>query len=79
MSSGLPVILPDSGGIQYIINDKIEGRIYKSLNFQDMAEKMAFLTKNSARYANYSQEAQIGVEKYGVTAYVNTLYQMYAE
>jgi glycosyltransferase involved in cell wall biosynthesis len=77
MASGLPVILPNSGGIQYIISDKKEGRIYKSLDDADLSEKMLAITKLDAEYSNYSKAAMKRVEAYAVTSYVKSLYKLY--
>ena len=75
MACGLPVILPDSGGIQRIITDKKEGFIYQSLNEQALAEKMISLINGD--YTTLAINAQIKVREYGVTNYVKNLYSLY--
>ena len=75
MASGLPVILPNSGGIQKIITDKIEGFIYKALDEQALAEKVEMLMGSD--YNKFSTNALIKVQDYGVTPYVKNLYSLY--
>jgi glycosyltransferase involved in cell wall biosynthesis len=77
LASGLPVVLPNSGGIQHIISDKKEGRIYKSLDDADLSEKMLAITKLDSEYSNYSKAAMKRVEAYAVTSYVKSLYKLY--
>jgi glycosyltransferase involved in cell wall biosynthesis len=77
LASGLPVVLPNSGGIQHIISDKKEGRIYKSLDDADLSEKMLAITKLDSEYSNYSKAAMKRVEAYSVTSYVKSLYKLY--
>ena len=77
MASGLPVVLPNSGGIQYIINNNVEGKIYKSLDVEQLSLKMKELTANPDDYQRIKTAAIKGVQKYGVSAYVKELYHLY--
>ncbi|PHR13026.1 MAG: hypothetical protein COA40_05770 [Aequorivita sp.] len=75
MASGLPVIIPNSGGIQKIITDKKEGFIYQSLSEQALAAKVELLIASD--YSKFATNALIKVQEYGVTPYVKTLYSLY--
>jgi len=79
MASGLPVIIPNSGGIKDIITNNIEGYIYSSLNPDDMAAKMLKIVSEEKNYSNMKMAALTNVRKFGVDIYVNKLYKLYNE
>ena len=76
MASGLPVILPDSGGIQRIINNSIEGYIYETLKSNKLAQKAELLI-NSDDYDVFSKKALDKVSEYSVKNYTKELYRLY--
>ncbi|WP_019037081.1 glycosyltransferase family 4 protein [Psychroflexus tropicus] len=76
MASGLPVILPNSGGIQRIITNSIEGYIYEALNHSKLAKKAELLI-NSDDYNLFSKNALDKVSEYSVENYTNKLYRLY--
>lgn len=76
MASGLPVILPNSGGIQKIISDGKEGFIYEALNYNSLEEKVNKLI-SSNNYEIYSKNALEKVKIYSVENYVSELYKLY--
>ncbi|MAN58578.1 MAG: hypothetical protein CMC08_01930 [Flavobacteriaceae bacterium] len=77
MACGLPVILPNSGGIQYIIDNNKQGLIYNSLDFNDLANKMEYLITNDVSYCRFLKATTLKVKEYSVDTYVKELYSLY--
>jgi glycosyltransferase involved in cell wall biosynthesis len=76
MTCGLPVIVPNSGGIQKIVSDGIDGYVYEHLNDKELAIKMEALLLNDS-YENMVASALEKVKKYDVKLYVDELYKLY--
>ena len=76
MACGLPAIVPNSGGIQNIVSDKVDGYIYEHLNEKELAFKMETLLLNSS-YDNMVKSALEKVKRYDVKLYVEELYKLY--
>jgi glycosyltransferase involved in cell wall biosynthesis len=76
MACGLPAIVPNSGGIQNIVSNNIDGYVYEKLNKNKMAEKMEIMINNK-NYNDLSNQAILKVKNYDVKNYVNSLYKLY--
>lgn len=76
MACGLPAIVPNSGGIQKIVSDGIDGYVYEHLNDKELAIKMENLLLNES-YENMVYSALQKVKKYDVKLYVEELYNLY--
>lgn len=77
MACGLPAIVPNSGGIQNIISNAVDGFIYEKLSEKALAEKMEKLIDNDSAYPNFVQNALVNVRQYDVALYVSELYKLY--
>jgi glycosyltransferase involved in cell wall biosynthesis len=76
MASGLPVILPNTGGIQRIIRPNVDGFIYKSEDESSLTNTILnFL--NSNNYSDISENALERVKKYSAKKYCYELHQLY--
>lgn len=76
MASGLPAIVPNSGGIQKIVSDGEDGYIYEHLNENQLAIKMETLLLNDS-YSKMVESTIEKVKKYDVKLYVEELYKLY--
>lgn len=76
MACGLPAIVPNSGGIQKIVSNEIDGYVYEHLNENELAIKMETLLLNES-YESMVKSALQKVKKYDVKLYVEELYKLY--
>lgn len=76
MACGLPAIVPNSGGIQKIVSDAVDGYVYEHLNENQLAIKMETLLLNDS-YNIMVESALEKVKKYDVKLYVEELYKLY--
>lgn len=76
LASGLPAIVPNSGGIQKIVSNEVDGYVYEHLNENELAIKMETLLLNNS-YDNMVKSALEKVKKYDVKLYVEELYKLY--
>lgn len=76
MACGLPAIVPNSGGIQKIVSNEIDGFVYEHLDENQLAIKMEALLLNDS-YENMVESALEKVKKYDVKLYVEELYKLY--
>lgn len=76
MACGLPAIVPNSGGIQKIVSDGVDGYVYEHLDEKQLAIKMETLLLN-ASYSMFVEAALEKVKTYDVKLYVEELYKLY--
>ncbi len=76
MASGLPAIVPNSGGIQKIVSDGVDGYVYEHLDENHLAIKMGTLLLNNS-YSIMVECALEKIKKYDVKLYVEELYKLY--
>ncbi len=82
LAMGLPVILPNSGGIKEVLVDKEGGHLYESLNEYDLAVKMLTFVKDKDSAIKLGQLGRKNVEvNFSSTAYmkrfINQFYKNY--
>ncbi|WP_264559546.1 glycosyltransferase [Flavobacterium sp. N2270] len=77
MACGLPAIVPNSGGIQNIVSNGIDGFVYEKLSENALAEKMEKLILNDEAYPKFTENALENVKQYDVALYVSELYKLY--
>lgn len=78
MFCGIPVIVPDTGGPTEIVENKVTGLIYKSLNILDLADKMKLLLQDKDLRVTLALNGQRhAIDKYEITAYMSRLYEIY--
>lgn len=78
MALGLPVVIPDSGGIREAVDDDVTGLLYPPLDHEALAAAMIRLDKNPDLRRSMGRAARRAVEKrFSACDYVETLYQMY--
>jgi glycosyltransferase involved in cell wall biosynthesis len=78
MALGLPIIVPNSGGIREIPNEGVDGFLYPVLDHAALAEKMVVLASSEelARRMGAAGRNAV-VEKFSVEKYVRDLYSAY--
>ena len=78
MAVGLPVVVPDSGGIRETVEHGVNGLLYPALNHQALGQIMATLTGEAAlRESMGMAGSKIVKERFSVQRYVSDLYQTY--
>lgn len=78
MATGLPVIVPDSGGIQEAVVHGKTGIIYSALDASALAEAMILVCVNKGRREEMGQQAYTScLREYTAKSYVERLYQFY--
>jgi glycosyltransferase involved in cell wall biosynthesis len=79
MATGLPVIIPDTGGMKEAVISSENGFIYKSLDEKEMSEKMIDLAAigSEERKRMGKKNRQRVLEHFTVEQYVKKLYQIY--
>ena len=60
---GLPVIVFDSGGVKYTIEDGISGYVCDEYDIEDMVEKIKILKNDSVKFKEMSRQAVYFVNK----------------
>ena len=76
MACGLPAIVPNSGGIQKIVSQGVDGYVYEHLDENQLAVKMETLLLNNS-YSIMVESALEKIKKYDVKLYVEELYKLY--
>ena len=64
MSSGLPVVANDVGGVSELVIDKETGFLIKSFEKDHFLEKLAILIKNKKLRLRMSKKARVRAKKY---------------
>jgi glycosyltransferase involved in cell wall biosynthesis len=78
MASGLPVIVPDSGGIREAVEPGVTGLTYRALDVEGLADAIGFLHERPGRRREMGRAARRAAEeRFSVQVYVRTLYTMY--
>ncbi|MDB5352382.1 MAG: hypothetical protein JWN86_3629 [Planctomycetota bacterium] len=78
MASGLPVLVPDSGGIREVVEDGVTGLVYPALDHEALAAAMLRLHECPGLRRQLGQAARRAVEEsFSVGPYLRTLYAMY--
>jgi glycosyltransferase involved in cell wall biosynthesis len=78
MAVGLPVVVPDSGGIQEAVVHGMTGLIYQSLDVESLARAMIQLQAKQEMRQTLGQAGRSAVEeRFSVGGYVERLYTLY--
>jgi len=78
MAVGLPIVVPDSGGIREIVEHGVNGLLYPALNHQALGEAMVKFTSEPAlRESMGVAGRKIVEERFSVQQYLSKLYQAY--
>jgi glycosyltransferase involved in cell wall biosynthesis len=78
MAVGLPVVVPDSGGIRETVRYGVNGLLYPALNHEALAGAMLMLAGDPKLCASMGQAGRRRVERdFSVKRYVSDLYRIY--
>jgi glycosyltransferase involved in cell wall biosynthesis len=78
MAAGLPVVVPDGGGVHEAVSDGVTGFVYRALDVDDLAEKMARLAGDAAVRERMGAEGRkLAVQRFDIADYVERLFAMY--
>ncbi len=78
MATGLPAIVPDSGGMQEAVDDGVTGIVYHVLDHEALGSAMAKLAADSDARQRMGDEAlKAVVGSFAVRPYVKRLYGLY--
>jgi glycosyltransferase involved in cell wall biosynthesis len=78
MAVGLPIVVPDSGGIRETVEHGVNGLLYPALDHQTLSKAMLALSSNpSLRDAMGLAGRRLAEEKFSVQQYLLNLYQAY--
>ena len=78
MAVGLPVVVPDSGGIRETVEHGVNGLLYPALNHQALGQIMATLAGEAALRESMGMAGSKTVrERFSVQGYVSDLYRTY--
>ncbi len=78
MASGLPVIVPDSGGIREVVEPGVTGLVYPPLDVARLADAMQALHDDPAlRGAMGHSARRAAISQYSVQGYVRRLHGLY--
>lgn len=78
MATGLPVIVPDSGGIKEAVKHNSTGLIYPALDVDALAKSMTQLSKDKSIREEMGKQAYCSVvNQFTVKQYVERLYNLY--
>jgi glycosyltransferase involved in cell wall biosynthesis len=78
MSVGLPIVVPDSGGIREVVRDGLNGLVYPALDHQALAQAMIMLAKDPVlRESMGNNGHRLAQESFSVRNYVADLYRIY--
>jgi glycosyltransferase involved in cell wall biosynthesis len=78
MAVGLPVVVPDSGGIRETVEHGVNGLLYPALNHQALGQIMATFAREAAlRESMGMAGSKIVRERFSVQGYVSDLYRTY--
>jgi len=78
MAVGLPIVVPNSGGIRETVEHGVNGLLYPALDHQALGEAMLALTSNpNLRESMGVAGRRVAEEKFSVRQYLSKLYQVY--
>jgi glycosyltransferase involved in cell wall biosynthesis len=77
MAVGLPIVVPNSGGVREIVEHGVNGLLYPALNHHALGELMVTLTNESALRERMGTASRRIAENFSVQQYVFKLYQAY--
>jgi glycosyltransferase involved in cell wall biosynthesis len=78
MAVGLPIVVPDSGGIREIVQHGLNGLLYPALDTQALCEAMQTLINDpSSRKEMGMAGSRLVQEKFSVQQYIANLYRVY--
>lgn len=80
MAVGLPIVVPDSGGIREIVKQGVNGLLYPALNERALGEAMVTLTGDSdLRESMGARGRRMANEDFSVAEYLSNLYAVYGD
>lgn len=79
MAAGLCTIVSDTGANKEIINDKIDGLIYRYNDYNDLKEKILQVVNNPLFANKIVQNAQIKIKNFSKEENVNNIQKTYKE
>jgi glycosyltransferase involved in cell wall biosynthesis len=78
MAAGLPIIVPNSGGIREAVKHRVNGLLYPALDHHALSEAMATLAiEPGLRESMGAAGRKIAEEQFSVQQYLSRLYQAY--
>jgi glycosyltransferase involved in cell wall biosynthesis len=78
MAVGLPIVVPDSGGIREIVEHGVNGLLYPALNHQALGDAIVtFSNEPTLRESMGIASRKIVEERFSVQQYLSKLYQAY--
>jgi glycosyltransferase involved in cell wall biosynthesis len=77
MASGLPCIATNTGGIPEVIRNGENGFLFERENYSELAEKIINLLNDSKLQSKFISNAKIGLQKYSIETYVQSVYSHY--
>lgn len=77
MASKLPVIASNISGAMDLINDEINGVLFESENYMDLADKILFLYNNKERMENLAQNAYKYVQDFDISVMYSKYCNLY--
>jgi 1,4-alpha-glucan branching enzyme len=78
MAVGLPIVVPNSGGVRETVEHRVNGLFYPALNDQALGDAMVTLANDPAlRESMGLASRQIAEERFSVQEYLSKLYQAY--
>jgi glycosyltransferase involved in cell wall biosynthesis len=78
MAVGLPIVVPNSGGIRETVEHGVNGLLYPALNHQTLGRVMVTFTKEPALRETMGMASRKMVEeRFSVQQYLSKLYQAY--
>lgn len=77
MASGLSCIATNAGGMPEVIIDGETGFLFERENIDELAEKIILLASDVDLRNKITNNAKIGLEKYSIDTYVNSVFNHY--
>jgi glycosyltransferase involved in cell wall biosynthesis/peptidoglycan/xylan/chitin deacetylase (PgdA/CDA1 family) len=78
MAAGLPIVVPNSGGIREVVEDGLAGFVYPAMDHKSLARRMLTLSSDPELRRQMGLTARRVVEeRFSVEQYVSRLYQSY--
>ena len=74
----LPIIVPDSGGIREMVDDRITGFLYEPLSERSLAEKMTILARDPAKARAMGIAGREAAKmQFNIENYIDSLFTLY--